>query len=168
MAKKEEAPEKGTQKKKSGMLKWIILAVLLLVLAGGGFFAYTYFFASDGQVGSEGGVEVQGEKKSKDDGVVNMVSMPSFVVNLADPLGRRYLKISLEMELVGKDAPAKFQKEMPKIKDKLLLLLSSKSYSDLSSMAAKVELKTEIVNRANLVLGENIVKQVFYTEFIIQ
>jgi len=97
-----------------------------------------------------------------------MVSLPPFVVNLADPLGRRYLKIALDMEVTGVETAALVNKEMPKIKDKLLLLLSSKSYADLAPMSAKLELKTEIVSRVNQVLGQDLVKQVLFTEFIIQ
>jgi flagellar FliL protein len=166
-AKDQEQAQDGGQKKKGGILKWIILLVFLLLLGGGGFFAYTFFLAPSGQNATN---TVESGTDKADEALQNtsMVSLPPFVVNLADPLGRRYLKISLDMELSGEQAAGRVEAQMPKIKDKLLLLLSSKTYSDLSTMSAKMELKGEIVNRVNQVLGENVVKGVYFTEFIIQ
>ena len=169
MAKKDEAPDKGEAKKKGGLLKWIILGVLLVVLGAGGFFAYQFFLAPKSENATEADAGKKGSQADQGPaGETSMVSLPPFVVNLADPLGRRYLKIALDMEVTGVETAALVNKEMPKIKDKLLLLLSSKSYADLAPMSAKLELKTEIVSRVNQVLGQDLVKQVLFTEFIIQ
>jgi flagellar FliL protein len=94
--------------------------------------------------------------------------MPPFVVNLADPLGRRYLKLSLEIEVKNKSVLEKTEKAMPRIKDALLLLLSSKSYSDLASMENKIALKNEIISRLGQIVGNGNVSNVYFTEFIVQ
>ena len=57
---------------------------------------------------------------------------------------------------------------MAQIKDALLLLLSSKTYADLASIANKLALKTEIVSRMNQVMNDAFITQVYFTEFVIQ
>ena len=50
----------------------------------------------------------------------------------------------------------------------LLLLLSSKTFADISSMDKKIELKNDIVDRLNLIIGKNKVRNVYFTEFVVQ
>ncbi len=186
------AEEAAEEKKKSGMLKWIILVVLLLGLGGGGYFAYMKFLAAppaeppaepaaEGQApaaeappaeepaappaegggghGGEGGGAAQ----------ENIASIPTFVVNLADPGGRRYLKLTIDVEVKNAAAVADVQKNMSKIRDAILLLLSSKQRDDLTSMEGKITLRREIVERINQSLGgEPKVVRVYFTEFVIQ
>ena len=83
-----------------------------------------------------------------------LVTLEPFVVNLADPMGRRYLKANMDVEVTDGDVAAELNAAMPKIKDALLLLLSSKSFADISSMDKKIELKNEIVDRLNLIIGK--------------
>ncbi len=89
-----------------------------------------------------------------------------FLVNLADPLGRRYLKLGLEVEVRDPEAQAALSKYEAKIKDTLLLLLSSKTYDSLSTMKAKVELKQEVVDRLNQIVGKGSILRVYITEWL--
>ena len=97
-----------------------------------------------------------------------LVTLDSFVVNLSDPMGRRYLKATLDVEVADAAAAAALTAAMPKIKDTLLLLLSSKTFADISSMDKKIELKNDIVDRLNLIIGKNKVRNVYFTEFVVQ
>ncbi len=161
-------------KSKKSILKWLILVILLAVLGAGGFFAYQHFFidksapqdsAAPGEKAGSQGENLAEDKKNQRS---QMFSMPSFVVNLADPLGRRYLKMSLELEVRDETALEATEKAMPRIKDALLLLLSSKSYEDLSSMEDKIALKNEILSRLVQIVGTGTISNVYFTEFIIQ
>lgn len=96
------------------------------------------------------------------------MTLEPFVVNLADPMGRRYLKANMDVEVTDGDVAAELNAAMPKIKDALLLLLSSKSFADISSMDKKIELKNEIVDRLNLIIGKAKVRNVYFTEFVVQ
>ena len=165
-------------KRHVGKLKWIILLVLLIALGSGGFFAYQHFFmstaktqdpATQGETAANTSADT-GEGTTADGEPVptQMFALPAFVVNLADPLGRRYLKISLEIELKDQAAVETTTKAMPKIKDGLLLLLSSKAFADLSSMEDKIVLKNEIMSRLGQILGKGKVLNVYFTDFIVQ
>lgn len=186
------APEAKPSKKKL-IIKLVILILLLAILGGGGFFGYKFFMAKKAagadnatehkteEPAGEGG---HGEKKAegghgdakdgKDakgggaEGGSELVSLPPFLVNLADPQGRRYLKLALDIEVKDKAAADQLNKSMAKVKDALLLLLSSKTYDDLASIENKILLKKEIVERLTLVLGEQKVLRVYITEIVIQ
>ncbi|WP_235893976.1 flagellar basal body-associated FliL family protein [Oceanidesulfovibrio indonesiensis] len=166
-----DAIESGdaTPKKKSP-LKWILLVVLLLVLGGGGYFAYTKFFAGPkDDAAQDGAADGQGQQERRSaSGDSQVVSLDPFLVNLADPLGRRYLKLSLDVEVASKDVVSALRSNEPKVRDALIMLLSSKTFSELSSMESKILLKNEIVERLNLVLGDSRVQQVYFTEMVIQ
>jgi flagellar FliL protein len=183
-------------KKKPGFIKYVILVVLLLVLGGGGYFAYLRFFAAkpaavEGQAASEdaakpaekhdakaedkkpaesGKSEAKGghgeAKGGKDKTPSNNVSLPPFVVNLADPNARRYLKIVLDVEMTS--TPELLEANQAKIRDSLLLLLSSKTSQDLSTLEGKILLRKEIVDRINQALGQAKVARVYFTDFVIQ
>ncbi|CCO23035.1 flagellar basal body-associated FliL family protein [Maridesulfovibrio hydrothermalis] len=166
------ADEKGEEpKKKGGLLKWIILLVLLLALGGGGFFAYQKFFAAPAEDAAEAPAA---EEAAVDPDAPPLpgdgfnVTLPTFVVNLADPLGRRYLKLGIDVEVISEEAVAELSKKEPMVKDTLILLLSSKTYQDLSSMESKILLKKEIVDRLNQIMGGSKVLQVYFTDMVIQ
>lgn len=175
--------------KKKLIIKIVILVVLLALLGGGGFFGYKMFFGkkaggdnateqhseekadAHGDKKAEGG---SGEKKEGDKGAAGhegggeLVSIPPLLVNLSEPQGRRYLKLALDVEVNDKLAADDLNKNMAKVKDALLLLLSSKTYDDLASIESKILLKKEIVERLTLVLGEQKVLRVYITEIVIQ
>lgn len=166
MADEEITQEEG--KKKGGMLKWIIIAVVLVVLGVGGYFGYTMFFAAPSDEAASEEAAETGDNVPAEELEGQLVALPTFLVNLADPLGRRYLKLGIEVEVRDEEASLNLGKYEAKIKDTLLLLLSSKTYDGLSTMQAKMELKQEIADRLNQILGNGSVLRVYITEMVIQ
>lgn len=172
--------------KKKLIIKIVILVVLLALLGGGGFFGYKMFFGKKKAEGDnateqkteekadahgekkEGGKEGGKESAAGPEGGSELVSIPPLLVNLSEPQGRRYLKLALDVEVKDKAAADALNKSMAKVKDALLLLLSSKTYDDLASIESKILLKKEIVERLTLVLGEQKVLRVYITEIVIQ
>ncbi len=159
--------------KKSGSTKWIILAVLLLVLGVGGWFAWDMFL-KDRLMGTPQAAEEQAPPEGKPIGTPiatgkeQLVSLPTFIVNLSDPLGRRYLKISLDVEVVNDKAARDLTAKEARVRDAVILLLSSKSYQDLSTMESKILLKKEVAERLNQALGGPQVLRVYITEMVVQ
>jgi len=168
--KKAAAPEKA-EKKKGGKLKLIIIALVVLgVLGGGGFAAWKFFLQpkAAGETAENATAEGAEEHKAEAEQGGQLVTLDSFVVNLSDPMGRRYLKTTLDVEVANAAVAAELTAAMPKVKDTLLLLLSSKSFADISSMDKKIELKNDIVSRLNQIIGKNKVRNVYFTEFVVQ
>lgn len=156
--------------KKGGKLKWILLLLFVLILVGGGAGAW-YFFFSDlpGSKNASGGSG--GTKETvKTPPVQNLQTavLDTFLVNLADPLGKRYIKVTFEVEVVSPEVVEELGKQKPKIRDSVIMLLSSKTYADLAPAEAKLTLKTEVANRLNQILGGPKITRVFLTDMVIQ
>lgn len=107
------------------------------------------------------------------------------IVNLADPGGRRYLKISVALEFAPHDvefytlageeriaALTAFGEEMnskkPIIDDLLNTLLSSKTFDQIYTVEGKEALRQDIVARVNALLPNEILMYVYFTEFVVQ
>ncbi len=101
----DEVLNKEEGKKKGGMLKWIIIAVLLVALGVGGYFGYTMFFAAPPEDAASQGATDGVPQPPAADVEGKLVPLPLFLVNLSDPLGRRYLKLGVEVEV--RDASAR-------------------------------------------------------------
>lgn len=162
--------EDDQQPKKKSKLKLILLLFFLLLLLGGGG-AWYYFFS--GLPGSQGAAtpETTGETRTvpqEEPKDLTTTVLPTFLVNLADPLGRRYIKLTLEVEVVNKEVIPEIEKQMPKIRDAVIMLLSSKSYADLMPTESKIILKDELVGRINQALGGPKVTRIFFTDLVIQ
>ena len=91
-----------------------------------------------------------------------------FLVNLADKESRRYLKLKVELEVNNEETAKELEKSMPRIRDALILLLSSKTYLDLASYQGKKQLKQEIKQKVTALPGGNKISDVFFTEFVAQ
>lgn len=100
--------------------------------------------------------------------ILKPVALPSFTVNLADSPGNRYLKIGMEVEVSAEDAAAEIKNQTARIRDSIILLLSSKTVKELSAPEGKVLLKNEVAERLNQILGASRVVRIYFTDFVIQ
>ena len=155
---KEEVKESEEDKPKKSKLKLIIIGVLVLLLGGGGFFGYSKYKKGKGE-------EAEEEKK-----VSIICPLKSFVVNLYDKrgMGKRYLKVTMELEVGKEEHKLKVEENIPQLRDTILILLSSQTLKEINTMEGKLELKHGILSRMNQVLGEKIVRRIYYTEFVVQ
>ncbi len=148
-------------KPKSKFKKILILGVLGLLLIGGGLAAYV-FMSDDPPAGKEAQASQTAPKHGAD------MPLEPFLVNLADRETRRYLKLKVELEVDSEGTAKELEKSMPRIRDALILLLSSKTYLDLSTSEGKQQLKKEIKQKITAIPGGNKVSDVFFTEFVAQ
>lgn len=157
---KEEVKESEEDKPKKSKLKLIIIGVLVLLLGGGGYFGYSKY-----EKGKEKEAEAEEEKK-----VSINCPLKSFVVNLYDKRGveKRYLKVTMELEVGKEKHKLKVEENIPQLRDTILILLSSQTLKEINTMEGKLELKHGILSRMNQVLGEKIVRRIYYTEFVVQ
>jgi len=155
----------SASKKKSPLKMIIILMMVLGLLGGGGYYVYMKYFQS-GQSSEAAGVEEKVEEAPPDLGV--MFSLDPFIVNLAGSQGKRFLKVTVSLELSAPEVHAEVKENIQKIMDSILVLLSSKTFEDVYSVQGKFKLKDEITTRVNrfLILGH--IKEAYFTEFIIQ
>lgn len=158
-AESSEAAEKP--KKKKGLL-FIIIAVIVLIAAGGGFFAYTKFMAPKPAIDEE---EL---KKKAEEAVGEMFDLEPFVVNLSDPKGKRYLKVKITLELENAAMVDKATKVVPKMRDMVIMMLTSLTFEEVMTPEGKIRVRDELFERFNLILRPNRIKNLYFTEFVVQ
>ncbi len=186
----EEAPDgdmpSAPKKAKNKLALIIIIAVLLLALIGvGGYLAVTMLGSKKAVKGgaehaapTAEGERSGGEAKSGEAGggeagggegkMGVFVSLDPFIVNLASDSGKRYLKITMQLELARPDMAAEVNNRMPQIKDAVITVLSSKTADDLLTIEGKFRLKEQVLTRINNTLTSGVVKNIFFVEFVIQ
>lgn len=175
MAEEEDALDEleGAEAKKPiGMIIGIIVG--LLVLGGGGYYAYINFFQEKPveekpAEGEEGKEEAPAEAPAEEDLLLGvMFPMDPFVVNLAGSEGKRFLKVTIFLELSTPEVHLEIKENIQKVTDSILILLSSKAFEDVYSVQGKFKLKDEITTRVNRFLVVGHIKEAYFTEFIIQ
>jgi flagellar FliL protein len=153
-----------------------LLLVLVLGMGGGMFMIWSKLSAvSPKAVVPETGAEVAPDK-AKPEEIGAVVSVDTFIVNLADPGGNRYLRVTMDLELAGKPADKsagktagdELAKRMPQIRDAILMILSTKRYVDISTPEGKTALREEILNAANGLLASSQISRIYFKEFVIQ
>ena len=168
------APSGGGNQQKP--LLFIILAVVnMAIVAAVGFMLY----AGKKKEAAQPTVEqvIAGEKETTDheshekkDFVGKVVPMETFIVNLAGSKGRRVAKVNMELELKESEAEGKIAGEIEQrkaqIRDIIIIILSSKTYEEVSSREGKDNLRSEIKDTINSFLTTGKISNVFFTEFI--
>jgi flagellar FliL protein len=155
-----------------------LVLLLVLVMGGGMFMIYTKLPSASPKAAvpeTEAGAEAISEK-AKPEEIGAVVSVDTFIVNLADPGGNRYLRVTMDLELVGKPADKsagktagdELAKRMPQIRDAILMILSTKRYSDISTTEGKTALREEILNAVNSLLASSQISRIYFKEFVIQ
>ena len=148
---------------KSKKMLFIGLAIGFLVLAGINGVLVWKVVSNDSADAKT--VEQEEVVKEEEDGF--MYKLDPFIVNLFDDRGVRYLKVRLDIELWD-ITEEEMGKKTPKIRDSLIVLLSSKKYEEIGSLEGKARLREEILFRLNRILGEGKAKEVYFTDFVVQ
>ncbi|PAF47071.1 flagellar basal body-associated protein FliL [Helicobacter sp. 12S02634-8] len=91
-----------------------------------------------------------------------------FIVNLITQSGRRYLKASISLELSNPKLENEINAKATVIRDTIIEILSSKSIEEIATTKGKEKLKDEIASRLNDFLIDGYIKNVFFTDFVIQ
>ncbi len=163
-----EGEEKQEQEGKGGKKKLILIALIILIAAGGGL-AYKFFVLDKKEAKSK---EQQAQKVIEEikatENVGVMFDLGTFIVNLADKDIERYLKVSIVIELKDQKVQQEAQQRLPEIKDAITTLLLTKHAAELRTPEGIEFLKEEIAKRINAILPLGGVKNVYFTDFIIQ
>ncbi len=158
-----EAAPKGSLK------KLIVIGVAVLLLGGGGFAGWKFFLAKTPAEGDEAaataGKSSLVDKKAKPK---IMHELKSFIVNLQGQRGQRYLKANIVLGIYDKEVQQALVASDPQLRDAILLLLSTKSYEDISTTEGKIQLRNELIARINQLLGGGTVRGLYFTEFVVQ
>jgi flagellar FliL protein len=163
----------GAEPKSKKKLMIIIAAVVLVVGAGGG--GAAWFLTRGASAASGASASAEPEKKShkaKKAEPPVFVPVEPFTVNLQQESGDQYLQTAFTLQVDHAEEAELIKTNMPQVRSRLLLLLSSKKASELTSTEGKKALSDEIITAVNQPFtprGEpQDVTGVFFTSFIVQ
>jgi flagellar FliL protein len=173
----EKTTEEGTEEKgkKKNLLLFIVIGVLVLLLIGGGLLAFFLLSGDDAQpqqmppqqqqqAAGGGGATTNSALLS----VGPMYPLDQFIVNLMTQGGKRYLKATITLELSDEAMVSEIEKKHAVIRDILIGAMSSKTVEEISTSRGKNKLKEELIARVNEVLTDGYIKNMFFTDFVIQ
>lgn len=150
---------------------FIILAVVnMLVVAGVGAMIYLNKKkeATEPNIDHviQGEHEAQEQEKNSPEFIGKLIPLETFLVNLAGSRGQKLAKINMELEVNNDEVQKEIEKLKPKIRDIIIIIVSSKTYAQVSVKEGKDALREEIRDQVNLFLTKGQINRVYFTEFI--
>jgi flagellar FliL protein len=144
-----------------------VLFVLVLGMGGGMFMVWNKL--SEVAKTREAAEGEKGAEKPKIEPMGKVQSLETFIVNLSDPGGNRYLRVTMDLEVSGgKSAEEEVLQRVPQMRDAVLMILPSKRTSDLSSTEGKVAVREELLAALNGLLAAGKISRIYFKEFVIQ
>ncbi len=165
------ADEENKEQKPKGspLTKILLLVVLPLFLIGGtvgGLFV----------AGVLGGGDTNEEELDEEEDVIGPATYikvePAFVVNFVNTDKARFLQITLELMTRQPELTGVIESHMPMIRNNLVLLFSSQTYEDLSTLEGKEALRETALQSVQDILeeetGDPVVEAVYFTSLVMQ
>ena len=160
----------------------LILAATAVTLGGGGAVAMlqggagpsegAHAKAGAAEEGGHGGGGGGGHGESAEadakgaQGASGAVQLEPFILNLADPEGDRFLRVSLSVVFEGHVVPS--AAEQVRLRDRILTILSSKTADEVTSFEGKEALRRELEGSIARTFEGSEVDELFFTEFLVQ
>ena len=159
--------EGGKKSKKKLILIIAIVAALLLVGGGAAFYFLSHKAADEEEHAEEAPKK---KKKAEPTAPPVFVAMDPFTINL-QPTGQ-FLQVAFSLQFADQHASEALKAYMPQIRSRLLLLLSSKTVEELSTLDGKEKLVEQIKEQIKAPVATGVepleVSNVFITSFVIQ
>jgi len=153
----EAAPAAAPRKRRGGRLLFILIA--LFILGGGGGGAWWYLSRPQ----AEAAPKVEKEP-------TGLLPFEPFTVNLADPGGRKFLRVALLLVLLD-EKTAKHVGENPltvsRVRSAIIELLTTQTSAALATPEGRAELKKSIAQTTAQIAHVD-VRDVLFKEFVVQ
>ena len=136
---------------------FIVMAIVnMLVVAGLGIMLWVGQKQKEAQPGIDDVIQgehttLQDEAKKREY-IGRLVPLETFLVNLSGSRGRKLAKVNMELEVNNEDVQEEIERLKPKIRDMIIIILSSKTYAEVATKNGKEILREEIRDQVNLFL----------------
>lgn len=167
----EKQAQAPAPKRNLGMILQVAFAVLnIAVMGAGGYMVYASTMGWENPKITEEEAERDLASTSNEADFSPLVyTMDKFTVNLGgEP--KRTIRLEVNLQMLGKEG---FEEVMEpenraKARDRIVRLLNEKAFSDLDSIQGKLFLKDKIAGEVNGILRRGVVKDVFFSDFVVQ
>jgi flagellar FliL protein len=151
----------------SKTLMIIIISVVLLFMGavGGGFFI---LWNKISQLPQDPATVEEVPVEEEENAIGPLYSLDTMIVNLADRGGKRYLRVTMALELSDPEAMTTIESRLPQVRDAILMILPTNNYEDVSTTEGKIALRKEIMEKINSLMTKGQVTNLYFTEFVVQ
>lgn len=171
--KKKEEPKGEAKAGGKSKLPLVLGLVVVVLLVAVGFGAY-YFGASRAATATAAPVDpaaaaaAAAAAEAEAGKLGPLVELKDFIVNILDEQETRYLKASMTLELSSPETVAEVEQRMPQVRDAVILMVGSKTFGELSDLQGKLQLRAELGAQINQFLKVGKVKNIYFTDFVVQ
>ncbi len=173
--KKEKEEDLDLDVKSGGKSNTVLLIALivLLLLVGGGGAAFFLMGGKDKGAKDDAGTTTEHKAEEVKDKETHYLELgKEFVVNLEDTSKVNYLQVEIQV-MAHKTEPLDLIKQnMPVIRNKVMLILSSQKYKEVNTPKGKEKLRKEIKQAIQTILHEESpkanIEAVYFTSLIMQ
>ena len=163
---KQEAPK---EKKNIGKMLAMLFVLFNLAFMGGG--VYWVYMQTLGYVKpsvSEDELNKELEAfKERLRGEPVLFAMDSLTTNL-DGIPRRMIRVDLSIEMLDAEGFEEIIGVEAEARDTVMRIINNKRFSDVESVQGKLKLKNEIITGINKFLQAGVVKNIYFTDFLVQ
>jgi flagellar protein FliL len=150
----------------------LVLALLVLMLINVGATGWMLYSRRTGTIHPEATAASVEAPPPSDPSPAPEQPMPfvldPFLVNLADLSGKRYLRATLEFEVSSPQGAEEMKTKTSQIRDRIILVLTSKNFDDIRTATDKGVLREEILNELNQILISGKARHIYFKEFVVQ
>lgn len=143
----------------------ISVAVLFMGMVGAGFFI---LWNKISQMPMDPAAVEEIAVEEEENVIGPLYSLDTMIVNLADHGGKRYLRVTMALELSDSEAMATIEGRLPQVRDAILMILPVKKYDDVSTTDGKIALRAEVMEKINELMTKGRVNNIYFTEFVVQ
>lgn len=146
------AKDEGKKSNKGLLIGIIVLLVIVVIGVGVGVFAFSKLSS-----GTEKNI------------VEEVLTLEEIIVNINDPSLKKYAKFSLAMSYDSKNKKIgeNINANLHKIKDSIISIFKDKKVSDIESSQGIEELKQQLKNKINEILGGDYILSIYFTNLLI-
>lgn len=148
--------------------KVILILALLTTIATAGVFVYTEILYKRALPNDQ--AEFQALKEStKNNYIPESFKLDKIIVNLPSKTSRlRFLDTEINLVLFDKEFVKLLEENKALINDLIIEIAADMDPDELNSISGKLIFESRVRNRLNQKLGKMIVKELFYSKFVIQ
>jgi flagellar FliL protein len=144
-----------------------VLIMFMLGMGGGLFLMWNKLSSLDAQSTAEAGEDSE-QSADTERPLGPIVALETFIVNLADKGGNRYLRVTMDLELENNELEDELNKRLPQVRDSILMILPTKRFEDISSAEGKTRLRDQIMEKINTYLVMGKITNIYFKEFVVQ
>ena len=150
---------------KTMLIILISVVVLFMGTVGAGFFILWNKIA---QIPQHPAIADDVSVEEEENTIGPLYSLDTMIVNLSDHGGKRYLRVTMALELSDPEAVTTIESRLPQVRDAILMILPTKKYDEVSTTEGKIALRTEVMDKINSLMTVGQVNNIYFTEFVVQ